>query len=141
MTVDFIFELLNSLFPSLSGNEVLIIISMLIPFFALFGFITVYGFGVIYAELKVSSFIQDKTGPMGQGYGFHAGKWGVLQPVADGLHLFFKEDIIPATADKPLFILAPFFIFIDCHKAMLLPSDRNRFYGVNNIRVSLQPIE
>ena len=29
--------------------------------------------GVIYAELKVSSFIQDKTGPMGQGYGFHAG--------------------------------------------------------------------
>ena len=58
MTVDFIFELLNSLFPSLSGNEVLIIISMLIPFFALFGFITVYGFGVIYAELKVSSFIQ-----------------------------------------------------------------------------------
>ena len=79
---------------------------------SLFGFITVYGFGVIYAELKVSSFIQDKTGPMGQGYGFHAGKWGFLQPVADGLHLFFKEDIIPATADRPLFILAPFLIFI-----------------------------
>ena len=112
MTVDFIFELLSSLFPSISGSEILVIISMLIPFFALFGFITVYGFGVIYAELKVSSFIQDKTGPMGQGYGFHAGKWGVLQPVADGLHLFFKEDIIPATADKPLFILAPFLIFI-----------------------------
>ena len=63
-------------------------------------------------RVKSFFFIQDKTGPMGQGYGFHAGKWGFLQPVADGLHLFFKEDIIPATADRPLFILAPFLIFI-----------------------------
>ena len=112
MTVDFIYNLLNDLLPSFSGNDILLIAAMVLPFFALFGFITVYGFGVIYAELKVSSFIQDKTGPMGQGYGFHAGKWGFLQPVADGLHLFFKEDIIPSTADKPLFILAPFLIFI-----------------------------
>ena len=104
MTVDFIYNLLNDLLPSFSGNDILLIAAMLLPFFALFGFITVYGFGVIYAELKVSSFIQDKTGPMGQGYGFHAGKWGFLQPVADGLHLFFKEDIIPSTADKPLFL-------------------------------------
>ena len=43
MTVDFIFELLSSLFPSFSGSEILVIVSMLIPFFALFGFITVYG--------------------------------------------------------------------------------------------------
>ncbi|GIR88678.1 MAG: hypothetical protein CM15mP87_01700 [Candidatus Neomarinimicrobiota bacterium] len=56
--------------------------------------------------------MQDKTGPMGQGPGLHAGKWGLLQPVADGLKLFMKEDIIPATADRPLFILAPFLIFI-----------------------------
>jgi NADH-quinone oxidoreductase subunit H len=112
MTVDFIYNLLSDLLPGFLGNDLLLILAMLLPFFALFGFITIYGFGVIYAELKVSSFIQDKTGPMGQGYGFHAGKWGLLQPVADGLHLFFKEDIIPATADRPLFILAPFLIFI-----------------------------
>ena len=91
MTVDFIFELLNSFFPSLSGNEVLIIISMLIPNFALFGFITVYGFGVIYAELKVSSFIQDKTGPMGQGYGFHAGKWEYCNQLQMGCIYFLKK--------------------------------------------------
>ena len=36
------------------------------------------------------SFIQDKIGPMGQGPGLHAGKWGLLQPVADGLKLFFN---------------------------------------------------
>ena len=61
---------------------------------------------------KVSSFIQDKVGPMGQGVGLHAGKWGLLQPVADALKLLLKEDIIPSSADKPLFILAPFMIFI-----------------------------
>ncbi len=112
MTVDFIFEGLNQLFPSFAGNDIFLILAMLLPFAGLFGFITIYGFGVIYSELKVSSFIQDKIGPMGQGPGLHAGKWGLLQPVADGLKLFFKEDIIPASADKPLFILAPFLIFI-----------------------------
>ena len=112
MTVDFIFDSLNKFFPDFAGNPIFLILSMLIPIGALLGFITVYGFGVIYSEIKVSSFMQDKTGPMGQGPGLHAGKWGLLQPVADGLKLFMKEDIIPATADRPLFILAPFLIFI-----------------------------
>ena len=112
MTVDFIFDGLNQLFPELAGNDIFLIIAMLLPVAGLLGFITVYGFGVIYSEIKVSSFIQDKTGPMGQGPGLHAGKWGLLQPVADGIKLFIKEDIIPASADKPLFILAPFLIFI-----------------------------
>ena len=49
---------------------------------------------------------------MGQGPGLHAGKWGLLRPVADGIKLFIKEDIIPASADETLFILAPFLIFI-----------------------------
>jgi len=112
VTVDFIFDWLNQLFPALAGSDLFLILSMLVPVALLLGFITIYGFGVIYSEIKVSSFIQDKTGPMGQGPGLHAGKWGLLQPVADGLKLFIKEDIIPASADRPLFILAPFLIFI-----------------------------
>jgi len=112
MTVDWIFEWLNGLFTTLSGNAFFLIIAILVPCLALFGFITVYAFVVIYMELKVSSFIQDKVGPMGQGVGLHAGKWGVLQPVADALKLLTKEDIIPESADRPLFIMAPFMIFI-----------------------------
>ena len=112
MTVDWIFEWLNGLFTTLSGNPFFLIIAILVPSLALFGFITVYAFVVIYMELKVSSFIQDKVGPMGQGVGLHAGKWGVLQPIADALKLLTKEDIIPESADKPLFIMAPFMIFI-----------------------------
>ena len=112
MTVDWIFDWLNGSFTSLSGNAFFLIIAILVPCLALFGFITVYAFVVIYMELKVSSFIQDKVGPMGQGVGLHAGKWGVLQPIADALKLLTKEDIIPESADKPLFIMAPFMIFI-----------------------------
>ena len=112
MTVDLLFEWLNGLITNMAGNGFLLIVAILVPCLALFGFITIYAFVVIYMELKVSSFIQDKVGPMGQGVGLHAGKWGVLQPIADALKLLTKEDIIPDNADKPLFILAPFMIFI-----------------------------
>tara|TARA_S200000501_G_scaffold190210_1_gene179115 strand:- start:108747 stop:109820 length:1074 start_codon:yes stop_codon:yes gene_type:complete len=112
MTVDFIFESLNQIFPSFGASDLFLIIAILLPCAACFTFIAIYGLVVIYAELKVSSFIHDKTGPMGQGVGLHAGKWGLLQPVADALKLILKEDIIPGSANKPLFILAPFMIFV-----------------------------
>ena len=47
MTVDFIFDGLNQLFPELAGNDIFLIIAMLLPVAGLLGFITVYGFGVI----------------------------------------------------------------------------------------------
>ncbi|NQV38859.1 MAG: NADH-quinone oxidoreductase subunit NuoH [Candidatus Marinimicrobia bacterium] len=66
----------------------------------------------VYVERKVSAFVQDRVGPMGQGAGLHAGKWGLLQTVADAVKLLTKEDIIPRAADRKLFIMAPFVIFI-----------------------------
>lgn len=53
------------------------------------------------AERKVAAWLQDRIGPD------RAGPWGLLQPLADGGKMFFKEDFIPANADKWLFILGP----------------------------------
>ena len=54
-----------------------------------------------YAERKVAGFIQDRYGPN------RAGPFGIFQPLADGLKLFMKEEIIPNTSNKALFILGP----------------------------------
>ncbi len=54
-----------------------------------------------YAERKIAAFIQDRIGPN------RAGPFGILQPLADGLKLFMKEEIIPNTSNKLLFILGP----------------------------------
>jgi NADH-quinone oxidoreductase subunit H len=52
-------------------------------------------------ERKVAGFLQDRLGPD------RAGPWGLFQPLADGIKLFFKEEFMPNTADKFLYILGP----------------------------------
>jgi NADH-quinone oxidoreductase subunit H len=54
-----------------------------------------------WAERKIAAVIQDRRGPN------RAGPFGILQPMADGLKLFFKEEIIPAFSSKALFVLGP----------------------------------
>ncbi len=59
-----------------------------------------------YAERKVAAFLQDRVGPD------RAGPFGLLQPMADGLKLFMKEEIIPLASSKFLFILGPMLAMI-----------------------------
>jgi len=54
-----------------------------------------------WAERKIAAILQDRLGPT------RAGPFGLLQPVADGIKLFMKEEIIPNVSSKFLFIMGP----------------------------------
>ena len=69
-----------------------------------------------YAERKVAAFMQDRVGPN------RAGPFGLLQPLADGVKMFFKEEIIPTQASSALFIAGPSIaIFTACMTSAVIP--------------------
>jgi NADH-quinone oxidoreductase subunit H len=77
----------------------------MLAFVIFLGMILVYLLLVVWAERKVSAFIQDRFGPRELGFA------GIGQTFADVLKLLLKEDIVPRSADKRLFLLAPLLIF------------------------------
>lgn len=69
-----------------------------------------------YGERKIAAFFQDRLGPS------NAGPWGLLQPVADGIKMFTKEDFIPNKSERWVYILAPgAFIFVALMLSAVIP--------------------
>lgn len=96
---------MSYLLDSMLGTGAYEIISyiavMLFKVIVIFSIVMIHVPYATYFERKVIGHMQVRLGPM------RVGPHGLLQPIADFVKLFFKEDIIPANADKPVFYIAP----------------------------------
>src|SRR5438105_6984200 len=77
-----------SVIPYIAVAGIIVFILMIVP-------------GLIWIERVVIALMQDRLGPN------RVGPRGLLQPIADGIKLFFKEDVEPASVDKRIYYLAP----------------------------------
>jgi NADH-quinone oxidoreductase subunit H len=93
-------ELLTDIFGK--GNILAYVVLCALPLV----FILVYSLVVILGEIKISAWMQHRVGPM------ESGPYGVLQPLADIIKLMQKESIRPLKADRWLFQIGPFVVFI-----------------------------
>jgi len=107
--------------------EIMSIVITLVQIVVVFGVVLLHVAYLTYIERKVLGHMQDRLGPMEVGY------HGLLQPIADGLKLFFKEDIIPTGANKIIFTVAPIISLVPALIAFaVIPfSDRGPIADIN----------
>lgn len=91
---------------SLSNQPLWFLVAMSVKILVVFVVVLLIVAYTTWVERKVIGHMQTRLGPMETGW------HGLLQPIADGLKLFFKEDIIPSEASKVSFILAPMMILV-----------------------------
>jgi len=95
------------------ASSLINIIALLVVFLSLFALVSVL-------ERKILARIQNRLGPN------RVGPFGLLQPVADGIKMLIKEDIVPARADKVVHFLAPILIAATAILALgIIPYGRN----------------
>ena len=86
---------------------------------------------MIWFERKLVSDMQNRIGPA------LAGPWGILQTLADGIKLFFKEDLLPERADRTVFKLAPYLSLVPAFLTFAIVPVGGNFSGDNDGTVTL----
>jgi NADH-quinone oxidoreductase subunit H len=127
--MDATYEILVGFFPALADAPSWLLTAILagLPALACFTFMSLGPLVYVYAERKISGFMQDRLGPM------RVGPYGLLQTVADTVKLLFKEAIFPKGVDRKLFVLAPIIVNVGAFMpfvvipwgARLQPADLN----------------
>jgi len=84
------------------GVDLGVVVIVAIKVFVSFAVLMVSVLFMVWFERKLVSDMQNRIGPN------RAGPWGLLQTLADGIKLFFKEDLLPEQADRRVFRLAPY---------------------------------
>ena len=84
------------------GVDLTVVLIVIAKTVVVFGAMLVSVLLLIWFERKLVADMQDRIGPA------RAGPFGVLQTLADGIKLFFKEDLLPSGADRRVYRLAPY---------------------------------
>jgi NADH-quinone oxidoreductase subunit H len=112
----------------MSWAEFWIVVLRVVLTFGLLLVVTVIN---VWAERKILADMQSRIGPS------RAGPWGILQTVADGLKLFFKESITPRKAELGMYLLAPFLAVVPAFLIfMMIPWGRP--FQIGGHEVALQ---
>ncbi|TYJ49666.1 hypothetical protein E1A91_A01G150700v1 [Gossypium mustelinum] len=127
-------EDINSFYTLESLKEVYGIIWMLVPILTLVLGITIGVLVIVWLEREISTGIQQRIGPE------YAGPLGILQALADGTKLLFKENILPSRGNTRLFSIGPAIAVISIllsfsvipFSSRLILADLNIGYGSNN---------
>ncbi|MFM6983584.1 MAG: NADH-quinone oxidoreductase subunit NuoH, partial [Chitinophagaceae bacterium] len=115
--------------------DIAFIIEKLILISAILAISLVIAMYTTLAERKFAGFFQDRVGPN------RAGPWGLLQPLADGVKLFTKEEIIPTHAGTFLFVLGPSLsMFTACITTAVIPWGQDLFLFGRNISLQVADI-
>src|ERR671930_1651972 len=102
---------------------------VLVKVFGIFAFLMVSVLFVIWLERRIVAFMQTRVGPN------RVGPAGLLQSLADGIKLFFKEDVRPSNADRWLYILAPVVMMVPAFLAVsVIPFGRS--FGTQNAQLT-----
>jgi NADH-quinone oxidoreductase subunit H len=114
--VDLTFRLIAHFYPAFASWPAWLIITIcvLIPAGVVIGAMSAGPLLYVYAERKISGFMQDRLGPM------RVGPYGLLQTLADTIKLLMKEAIFPRNVDKTLFLAGPCLVITGAFMSLLV---------------------